>query len=141
MPSMNGEILYQTAQKRLMILWVLCCCALLLLWFTLTFTGRFDNIINDAWGWLLPNILPTLSLILGVYFYQVNNPSEKRTIDKMFFLLSFYISLFYFLVLFAIILSYRSSMSLIEYYRSFNVILGPLQGIVSIPIGIFFFRK
>jgi hypothetical protein len=138
---MAEDISFKKAQTKLVVLWSVGSLIIFSLWFFMTLATRFDNIISDAWGWLLPNILPTLSLILGVFFYQLKNSPEDVKIEKIYLNLCFYISFFYFLILLMIILSYRSTTPILDYYRSFNIVLAPLQGIVGIPIGIFFFKK
>ena len=50
----------------LMLIWLVGGGAILLLFIAQTQIGAFDGQEDKAWQWLLPNLLPTLTLVLGV---------------------------------------------------------------------------
>lgn len=98
-----------------------------------------------VWGWFLPTVLPTLTLILSTFAMTVRGSLPKalrnrRRVDPFIFRLAFGISVFYLvLVLFAIagwqLTSYEDPVDALSLA---NLWLGPLQGIAASTIGWFF---
>jgi hypothetical protein len=101
------------------------------------------------WGWGLPNIIPTLSLMISVFAAGAvgQNKNADPFVQKGFYLLSMGISSFYFIIIFILlaimpVVTFGEPDSvLIENLESSSIFLGPLQGLVAGSIGVLFFSK
>lgn len=101
------------------------------------------------WGWGLPSFLPTLMLMISVFAADalVNTSSSTVRVRKNFYQLALGLSIFYHLVLLAILLVMPASVAardgavLIEEYEETSIFLGPLQGLVAAALGVLFFSK
>jgi hypothetical protein len=104
--------------------------------------GRYGEEVGKAWGWLLPTVLPTLSLIIGVLVYDaVERPDTGRRIDRFLFRLTVALSCGYLLaVLLVLLLTPLSNLGPIELMSQASVWLGPLQGLVAAAMGAFFVK-
>jgi hypothetical protein len=105
--------------------------------------GHYGEKANEAWSWLLPTIMPTLSLIIGVLVSDAaNKGAETQTVDRFLFILSFILSLVYLVaVALSILLQPFTSVNPLELMRQSNFWLGPFQGLVSAAIGAFFVKR
>lgn len=103
---------------------------------------RYGDQVNHAWGWLLPTVLPTLSLIIGQLVYDtVEGSGGDKLIDRFLFRLTAWLSAGYLLAVFLVIaLAPFSSVGPIELMTQANVWLGPLQGLVAAAMGAFFVK-
>jgi hypothetical protein len=101
-------------------------------------------------GWLVPNIMPTLALVLSVWardaMVSTKGGTTKR-VAKSAFWITLAISVIYLgIVLLFLVLSVLSRDSddkgylikSVEYLRQRNFVLGTFQGIVAATLGIFF---
>jgi hypothetical protein len=98
---------------------------------------------TDAWNWLLPLIIPTLTLTLSTAVTDVPTPkSEKTRVSFRAFLFTMIASLLYFgAIIFAIRLAGISQISPIDDLRSSSVWLAAFQGVVGTMIGILYGRR
>ena len=131
------------AQKRLTTTWFVGSGILFLLLFFQTLFGRFGNQVGDAFGWLLPSVLPTLMLIVGVLAWDALGKVEvKKTVDRYLFKLAFGLSILYFIVLILVLLIQPfTSSPILKIMAQSHFYLGPLQGLVAACLGIFFVKK
>ncbi len=140
----KSPVTMKTARQRLALLWLVSSglCALVLIAMSIrALEGRQVGV----WGWFLPTILPTLTLILSTFALTVRGalPEALRgenPVDPFVFRLAFGVSVFYlFLVFFAIVgwqlTSYEDP---VDALTLANLWLGPLQGIAASTIGWFF---
>ena len=108
-----------------------------------TMFGRYADKAVDAWGWLAPHIVPTLSLMLGVLAAQKG--VETQTVDRFFFRSSFLLSFVYLLAVLLINLLLPfvavTPQESLEVLKQANLGLGISQGLVSASIGAFFVHK
>lgn len=111
---------------------------------------------EEVWNWLLPTVVPTITLILGVYaydFYQSNNDKKEADdkdkkakknekaarADKFIFYLTLFASLGYLLFVNSIIfLEPYSTDTIFEQISESRKFWGTLQLIVNPLVGIFF---
>ncbi|AXG74620.1 hypothetical protein DVK85_10385 [Flavobacterium arcticum] len=137
------KIQFETAKKRIAIVWFIFAATIFALLFIQTINGKFENKVSEAWGWFCQNILPTLSLIISVFIFDnTANKENNQTVDKFHFNIAFFISIFYLLVVISVILTQPfSKTSTIAWLQQSNIYLAPLQGIATGAIGIFFIRK
>lgn len=108
-----------------------------------TVSGRYGDRADEAWGWLMPTIMPTLSLIIGVLAISARKtmPADV-TVDRFFFRLSYGLSAGYLAVVAAtLLLQPLSPWGPLELMQRSNLWLGPLQGLVAASLGAFFFRQ
>ncbi|MBI5747828.1 MAG: hypothetical protein HZA00_01795 [Nitrospinae bacterium] len=129
------------AKKHLAILWFGGSAGLSLLLIIQTILGHYADKYGEAWSWFLPIVMPTLSLIIGVFVSDVLKKDieiEKR-VDNFFYWLTISLSAVYILaVSLTLFLSPVSRYSSIELMKISNFWLGPLQGLVAGTLLVFF---
>ncbi len=104
--------------------------------------GHYGGRVSDAWGWFLPTILPTLSLISAVFIFDAMNPSLSKTVDRFIYRLTFWLSAAYLAtVAITIFAQPFAVVSAVELMKQSNLWMGPFQGIVGGMLGIFFVKK
>jgi hypothetical protein len=113
--------------------------------------GVHEDHVQAVWGWLLPNIAPTLSLMIGVFAAaalrdQVETDAMK--VRKPFARLALALSLFHLLAVAATIATQPFAGTIagapaepMALFEMSNLWLGPLQGLVAAAIGALFFSK
>ncbi len=128
------------SKKRLALLWFTGAGILFLIMLIQTFMNHYGPDVNEAWGWLLTNIMPTLSLIIGVLVSDAMGKGVKvQSIDAFLFKLTYGLSLLYLSsVLLHILFQPISPTEPLEMMRLSNLWLGPFQGLVSASLGAFF---
>ncbi|MEM8802641.1 MAG: hypothetical protein AAGF55_08900 [Pseudomonadota bacterium] len=150
---MGSTLPLAQARRKLALVWFPLSGAIFLLMVLQTFSGAFADQEQRAWGWALPNFLPTLALMASVFSSQAIDPEDKTIsmVKTFFFRMAFWISIFYFLILFIVILApvvmqmsgqdaATPETRLTAMSRS-NIFLGPLQSLVVGIIGALFILK
>ncbi len=139
---MKKQITFDQSKKKLAILWFIASAVLFLILIIQTFGTKHEGVGNEVWNWLLGAILPTLSLMIGVFVADLGNEKKEKTVDLFTYLLAFYVSLFYLLVVAAIFLGQpMSGRSLLELSKSFSIPLMAFQGLVGALLGAFFVKS
>ena len=133
-------------KKKLAILWFVSSGLLFFVVLFQSYFGAYREHISESWEWLLPTIVPTLSLILGVFVMDtVSHGMETRKVDSFFFRLTFGVSSTYLIVVALTILIspflWVKTQDMVDHLQRSHLWLGPLQGLVSASIGAFFFKK
>ncbi len=133
----------RTCKVRLATLWLIASGIAFLLLVLQTIFGKYDGQTDVAWGWLLPSVMPTLSLIVGVLVVDSKSErSAQRTADRFMFRVAFGLSTAYLLVVLTIILAQPlTQLPALELMRESNLYLGPLQGLVAAALGAFFIKS
>jgi hypothetical protein len=99
----------------------------------------YGTSVKEAWSWLVPNIIPTLTLMIGVLATGTKNQAMQATAAKIAYRLSAGISVFYLLlVVVAIVLWPATKMKPLDLMNLSTLWLNPVQGLVGISIGGFF---
>lgn len=131
-----------TAKRRLSVVWFTGAAVLFLLMIGQTVLDHYGPDVEEAWGWLLPAILPTLSLIIGVLVMDALGKSVKAaSVDDFMFWTAFGLSVFYLLmVVLAILLQPVSKLEPLTLLQRSNLWLGPMQGLVSAALAAFFVK-
>ena len=108
-----------------------------------TLLGHYESAVSKAWGWALPTVMPTLSLIIGVLVVDLGGNAAKNVrVDSFVFKLAASLSIVYLCsVLLTMLLQPLSPKSPSDALHLSNVWLGPFQGLVAAAIGAFFTRK
>lgn len=124
-------------------IWFLGAAFLFLLMIVQTIFGRYGSDATEAWGWLMPGLLPTLSLIVGVLVMDALGKSVKaKTVDGFMFWLTSGLSVFYLVMLaLPILLQPFSQLEPVALLKQSNLYLGPLQGLVSAALAAFFVKR
>ncbi|HKQ47661.1 MAG TPA: hypothetical protein VJZ71_06310 [Phycisphaerae bacterium] len=102
--------------------------------------GRYGNKESEAIGWLLPTVMPTLSLMIAVFAAEALKPGRKgERVDSFMFWLNVAISVFYLSVVAAtIFLSPFATIGPLALMKMSNLWLGPCQGLAAAGLGVFF---
>jgi hypothetical protein len=134
---------FSKAKKLIATLWFIGGAILFFLILVQTITGKFEDKIQEAWGWFLPLILPNLTLMIGVFANDIKTLSTQDvTVDNFYYRLTFALSFFYLLsILLIFLLQPIISFPIIELMHNSSIFLGPFQGLVSLSIGLFFVNK
>ena len=113
--------------------------------------GVYEDRVEGVWGWAWPNVMPTLSLMIGVFAaaaLQEHVESDSMRVRRPFFRLTMGLSGFHLLVVAATILAQPflgtikgSEADPMTLFETSNIFLGPLQGLVAASIGALFFSK
>lgn len=136
---MSERLDLQTAQRKLLLIWLIGSAPALILMLVRTLGPNADGIEN-VWGWLLPTVMPTLSLVVGTYAATaLAVPDGHRTVDSLFFRVSVALSASYLLIVILAIVSYPFSKTpALVLLERIGIVLGPVQGLVSACLGVFF---
>lgn len=141
--SQKHYLTVEQCKKRLATLWFIVSGCLFLLFVGQTLGDHYHNYTEEAWGWFLPAIMPTLSLIIGVLVIEARH-REKNTkkADTFLYRLSFWLSSVYLLSLtLTILLQPVMTLSPIKLMNRSSFWLGPVQGLVAASLGAFFVKK
>lgn len=140
--EMTMEVKMKECQEKLTKLWFFGACALFFVLLFQTILDHYGHKSNDAWRWFLPTIMPTLSLIVGVIVAETLTKTDKsRMVDRFIYRLAFVVSSVYLVVVsLTIFLQPFASIGPIELMNLSHLWLGPLQGLASAFIGIFFVK-
>lgn len=114
-------------------------------------SGAHEGRVQGVWGWALPNVMPTLSLMIGVFAgaaLQEHVESDSMLVRKPFFRLAYSLSVFHLLAVAGTIMAQPFLGSIegadanpMTLFDMSNLWLGPLQGLVAAVIGALFFSK
>lgn len=101
--------------------------------------GKFGDDVQQAWAWLLPNLMPTLLLMVGVLGAAALTTTEKRRVRGSYYAFSLWLSVAYLITISATsVLELFSSLSPIRLMTMSNYWLTPLQGLAAGSIGFLF---
>jgi uncharacterized membrane protein len=134
------------AQRKLAFIWFINAAIIGLIFVIFTASGRFGSKSSDGWQWFSQNIVPTLTLMIGTFAASMGQATSTADIEKFYFQLSYYISLFYFLILYLTIFLApfafnETQLSFVELLNSSKIYLNIIQGVVTFSLGLFFTKK
>jgi hypothetical protein len=136
---MNKELSFITCQRRLPLVWMGYSLALILLLVAQSVHGPYGSRVDRAWQWLIPLVLPTVSLIVGAVAYEAKSRGEGRKISRFPYRVALFLSLLYLtLVLSVPLLAPLTADSPINFMQESTLWLAPVQGLASIALGVFF---
>jgi len=106
----------------------------------------YGDLTQEAWGWFLPTLLPSLGLIVTVLTYTALDPlMTGSVVHKDFVQLAVWLSAAYlFTVLLTILMqpfAGTKATDAIALMRTSNLWLGPFQGLVASALGVLFVSK
>jgi hypothetical protein len=102
--------------------------------------------VQDVWEWLMPTLLPTLTMIVSVAASTAFMSSTSTgVLRKSFYRLALSLSIFYLVLIFFTIVSLpafnRLVSAQIDSLHTSNLWIGPIQGIVASALGVLFASK
>ena len=107
--------------------------------------GHYEPATQEVWGWFLPTVMSTLSLIVGVLVAdsRIARSSDKPVsgpTNSLFFRLGAGMSVLYLLLvaLSILIQPLLPQTSPLELMHRSSLWLGPLQGLTVATLGVFF---
>jgi hypothetical protein len=130
-------------QRRLAAIWLIGGGLAVLMLFGFTVGNRFGSLVDRAWSWLVPTIVPTLSVVIGAIAYDARRGDSGVVVDRMAYVVAAGLSIFYFALLLGTMLvlplvESSSEIGALQFFSSSNYWLGPTQGLVGIALGAFF---
>jgi hypothetical protein len=138
---MDDKIELRLAQLRLMIVWLIGVTPSVSLLIIRTLSPDSLN-IEKVWGWLLTSIMPTLSLVIGTYAAAAQQSQVGKIADRTFYKITIGLSIGYLIILniavFWYPLKHEDALKLLD---TMSLVLGPLQGLVSASLGVFFIHQ
>jgi O-antigen/teichoic acid export membrane protein len=127
-------------QTRLMVVWIVGCMLLLIVAWLQNILGHYGEDGQDVIAWLSPSIVPTLSLVTGVWISNTRKKyKSKKQVDKNLYYAVLGASIVY-LTFIAMVFAIQPFVARppIEVVKGSSPILAPLQGVMCAFIGIFF---
>ncbi len=131
---------------RLTVVWLIGGLSVLIILVVQSLLGAYGSLTQEAWGWFLPTLMPTLGMIITVLTYTALDPlSSGSVVRRTFFWIAFSLSAVYLLLVSLTIFiqpfAASSPDERIALMRTSNLWLGPVQGLVASALGVLFVSK
>jgi hypothetical protein len=128
------------ARNSLTVVWFLGAALSFILLAAQSIMGKFENSLQDVWGWYTPTVFPTSALMLGVIgTTALQSGYDKRVVKTFFFKLSRALCTFYLLILLlTMLLAPFSPMEGMKLFTMSNYWLSPIQSLVVAAITVLF---
>jgi hypothetical protein len=132
-----------TVRLRLAGVWLGGCAGILTLVVMQSLLGKFGDRTQDAWGWLLPTVMPTLGMIIaGLTITALEPVRSESVVRTSYYHVALWLSVFYLLlVLLTILIQPFTASDPVDLMRRSNLWLGPSQGLVGSALGVLFASK
>jgi hypothetical protein len=145
-PQLAKVIPLDSVRSRLAAVWGTGAGLAVLLVVVQSLLGRFGDRTQDAWGWLLPTIMPSLGMIVTVLGYTALDPLfSKLVVRKSFFVIAMVLSIGYLgLVTLTVLIgpfAAENGSQMVDLMNTSNLWLGPFQGLVASALGVLFVTK
>jgi hypothetical protein len=129
-------------QRRLAVLWFCGGGITTVILIIQSISGYYGDRASDAWSWLLPYVLPTLTLITSAVIADATKKTSNIMVDLFAYHSSFWLSVFYLLCLDVSLLAGNwTPYGPIQLMKMSVLWLGPLQGLIGIALGVFFVKR
>ena len=133
-------------RTRLAIVWLTGGGLVLVILVVQSLLNHYGNLTQEAWGWFLPTLMPTLGMILTVLTYTALDPlSSGSVVRRTFFGIALALSVTYLILVALTILiqpfAASSPEQRVGLMRTSNLWLGPVQGLVASALGVLFVSK
>jgi|ERR1017187_2903081 hypothetical protein len=126
-------------QQTLAIIWLIGSAATATILFFQMQSGHFAGKEKEVWSWFLPNVMPTLLLIIGVLVASAIKPTiNPANPDSFLFKVTAGVSVFYLFLVFATVAFQFTGTPALDLMRNANFLLGPMQGLTAATLGVFF---
>jgi len=140
---MKATVSVSSARRRLAILWFSLGGLLFVIVFAQTVANYYGDKVNEAWGWFLPLVMPMLSLIIGVFVADpLNETTGAMRVSSFVYRLAISLSSVYLLaMLIVVVIGQLTTTPPLVLMKLSSLGLGPLGGLVTAAVGIFFVKK
>jgi hypothetical protein len=143
---MDATIPLDTVRTRLSMVWLGGAGIIFVVLVIQSLLGRYEDRTQDAWGWLLPAIMPSLALIVTVLGYTALDPIFSRSIvRRTFFRVALWLSVIYLLLILLTIavqpIVAQDAKAAVKLMHTSQMWLGPFQGLVASALGVLFVSK
>lgn len=130
-------------RTRLAVVWLGGCSLIIVIVVLQSLIGKYGSHTQEAWAWLLPTIMPTLSMIVAVLGYTALDPNQSASVvRKGFYDLAVYLSGIYLLLtLLTIVIHPLADAPPLELMTISNLWLGPIQALVASALGVLFVSR
>jgi hypothetical protein len=130
-------------RSRLAVVWLTSAALIFGLLILQSLLGKYGNRAQQVWSWVLPTMMPTLTLMLSALGADALNAEPAGSyVKKSFFQIAFWLSLAYlFLILLTILIEPFVATESLDLFNLSNLWLGPFQGLVASTIGLVFLSK
>jgi hypothetical protein len=141
-PPADGVLLTH-ARSRLAAVWLTSAAVIFGLLILQSLLGKYGARVQQVWSWVLPTMMPTLTLMLSALGADaLNSEPAGSYVKKSFFQIAFWLSLVYlFLILLTILIEPFVATESLDLFNLSNLWLGPFQGLVASTIGLVFLSK
>jgi hypothetical protein len=142
-PVAEELISIDVVRVRLGRLWLIGTLAITTIMVIQSLLGKYEKDSQEAWGWLLPTITPTLGMIVAVLSYTaLDRTLLDASVRRSFYVITWWLSFVYlFFILLTILIQPFTNRQPIELMRMSNLWLGPMQGLVGSALGVLFVSK
>ena len=131
----------RSARQTLTVVWFAGAACVFLVLLIQSFSGHYGDNVQAAWGWYLPSIMPTLSLMVTAWFSDSDATGEKA-LDPFAYRGALVLSAAYLVVLMTTIFaSPFTAMTDLQLMQLSHLWLAPIQSLVMLAVGYFFARK
>ncbi|WP_321870956.1 hypothetical protein [Burkholderia ubonensis] len=133
----------RSCQRWLAGIWFVACALLFVLLMLRTIKGASPTVTTELWKWILPNIVPFVSLITGAIFV-IRPVDGSDAVDGFVFYIAVAGSVLYLVTLFLLLVfspHYQPNVDEGAFLRTTNFWLAPLQAVDSAALGIFFMKQ
>lgn len=128
-------------RRTLALIWMVGAGVLFLILILQTMFGKYQQ-PQEAFNWLMPTLLPTLTLIVGVFVAERSEGADEAEADSFKYRLALWLSVAYLLIVsLTIFIEPFSDMEAEQLMKTSNLWLSPMQGLVAAVVGIFFIKK
>jgi hypothetical protein len=129
-------------QRKLAVLWLCGGGIVTVVLIIQSISGYYGDKVSDAWSWLLPYVIPILTLILSAVAADATKKPSNVTVDVFAYRSSFWLSVFYLLcLLVSLLVGNLTPSGPLQLMKMSVLWLGPLQGLVGIALGVFFVKR
>ena len=129
----------KTARQYLAVFWLLAGGGILIYVSIQSTEGYYASKTRDVWEWLIPMVVPTMTLVIGVLVAEVRAPGHGNySVGKLLYYTAFLLSAAYLCFLLWVVLNaswYPPSLPVMK-RSSFG--LGVLQSLTALALGAFF---
>ncbi len=147
-PSISEDHLVSldVVRERLAWVWLVGAGSILTLLVVQSLLHVYGDLTQEAWGWFLPTMMPTLGMIITVLTYTALDPiSSGSVVRRAFIQIAVSLSVIYLvLVLLTIVIQPFAALNAADrvgLMRTSNLWLGPVQGLVASALGVLFVSK
>ena len=138
----RGRLPVRACQHKLLILWCVMSAVALVVVMVQTATGGvYAARAGDVFDWLLPTVVPTLSLMVGTVVADARAADSGATVDAFTYRFVFWVSLAYLVLVILALLMNAQSPDPVAALRALGKIVSGLYTVVGISLGAFFVTR